>query len=131
MKYNRNDISLQLCDTQSRFDIVLISPNTTSSGTFHTNLLIAPESINIRALEASDFKNVISYGLCRKNTITMSSLSEKRLTVAVQRKIPICSSRTIDEQEISRLLIPDLSIEENLGIIATLIAIGVLPAEHF
>ena len=63
----------------------------------HTALLPGGLSALTRALPA---ETVVSYGSASRNTLTLSSLEERRASVAVQREFIALDGRAVERQEL-------------------------------
>lgn len=105
------------CTHGSSCDICLLS----SAGTpTHTDakILIIPDTKQISTLNAQE---VISYGLCCKNTLTVSSCIDNTLVISLQRKIRTLGDASIEEQDFSVKISDPDEPEMILAAIATLL----------
>lgn len=122
------DCALITNPQSARLDIALVSGSLYKKPYFsEAKLLIIPDSLDRDIIPAFSSKNIISYGLCRKNTITASSLIASRLAISLQRKIEDICGNTIEEQEFIMSLHEGENAEEMLGLVSTLLAIGNSP----
>ncbi|MDR0382270.1 MAG: hypothetical protein LBH86_09815 [Oscillospiraceae bacterium] len=71
---------------------------------------------------------VITYGLSARDTLTLSSVTDDRLALAVQREIVDVAGRRVDRQEITLRRPPRLELWQCLACAGTLLAAGVDPA---
>lgn len=111
-------------------DIALVSENLCRKpDTITSKLVIVPDSLDRDLLSAFCAKNLISYGLCRKNTITASSLVKSRLAVSLQRKMADIYGRVIEEQEMIVSLKEPTHPEDALGLVSALLALGISPEQ--
>lgn len=113
-------------DSEIQFDLCVFEPN------FHRTLEVrnATRAIIPDTFRPSDLQfveNVITYGLCHKNTVTVSSLIGDDLVISIQREIPTLSGSTVDPQEFHIKLAPFGEIEDALAVVTTLLAFGVAP----
>ena len=67
-------------------------------------VLPGDKKLDCRYLQAG---RVVTYGLSGKNTVTLSSIDENRLFLALQREIISLDGRRIEQQE---LIIPDAQL---------------------
>lgn len=109
-------------------DVALIS-NTFSQKIFpiKSDIAIVPDSLDKDILSLISAKNVISYGLCTKNTVTASSLIGSKLGISLQRKIPDVYGRILDEQELFVDIDSGMRAEDALGIVSALLTLGTSP----
>lgn len=90
-----------------------------------SDLAIIPDTCKIQSL--NELKNIITYGLCRKNTVTVSSLIADDLVISVQREFPTLFGGTVDSQEFHVTLPNVEDVDDALAIVTTLLALGVSP----
>ena len=111
-------------------DVALIS-NTFSQKTFpiKSDITIIPDSLDKDILSLISAKNVISYGLCTKSTVTASSLIGSKLGISLQRKIPDVHGHILDEQELFVDIAGDVQTENALGIVSTFLVLGKPPED--
>lgn len=112
--------------SEIQFDLCVFEPN------FHktTDVCNATRAIIPDTFRPNDFRfaeNVITYGLCHKNTVTVSSLIEDDLVISIQREIPTLCGGIVDPQEFHIKLAPFGEIEDALAVVATLLVFGVTP----
>lgn len=119
-------VSSEPYDSNLRFDLCVYEPNfCRSTGTFSTALAIIPDSCSPRQFKNAE--SVITYGLCRKNTVTVSSLIGQDLVISVQREIPTLTGSIVDAQEF-HVLLPEVDdVDDVLAVVSTLLALGVDP----
>lgn len=91
--------------------------------------LIAPDCVNVDSLSGFSAKNVVSYGLCKKNTVTVSSLIGNRLVVSLQRELPTLYGDRLLEQDFCVNLLHAENADSVLGTVALLLVCGVPPHE--
>ncbi len=112
----------------ARLDIALVSGNLCRKPDIITSeLVIVPDSLDRDLLSAFCAKNLISYGLCRKNTVTASSLVKSRLAISLQRKMADIYGKVIEEQEMIISLKETEQPEDALGLVSALLALGIAP----
>ncbi len=122
------DCALITNPQSARVDIALVSGNLYKKPFFsESSLLILPDSLDRDIIPAFYAKNIISYGLCRKNTVTASSLVASRLAISLQRKLQDIGGKVIEEQEFIMPLNTGEKTEDMLGLVATLLATGTSP----
>ena len=85
-----------------KLDLLVVSPGATGWAgapalSCHTALLPGGLSALTRALPA---ETVVSYGSASRNTLTLSSLEERRASVAVQREFIALDGRAVERQEL-------------------------------
>ncbi len=110
----------------AKLDIALIS-GTLNSCPFPitSNIVIAPDSLKRDIFSSISANSLISYGLCRRNTVTASSLVGSKLAVSLQRKITDIRGQVLEEQELMVNIENGEFAEETLGIVSLLLALGV------
>lgn len=79
-----------------------------------------------RAFEA---KSAVSYGTSPRDTITISSLEEERLCLAIQRELVTVGGGVVERQELVLPFSPELPPLPYLAAVGTLLLLGV-PAEE-
>ena len=122
------DCALITNPQSARLDIALVSGKLYKRPyQSEAKLLIIPDSLDRDIVPAFSSRNIISYGLCRKNTITASSLIASRLAISLQRKFKDISGNEIEEQEIITSLKNVDKAEEMLGLVSTFLALGKSP----
>ncbi len=111
-------------------DVALISTTFSKKKlSIKSDIAIVPDSLNKDTLSSISAKSVISYGLCRKNTVTASSLIGSKLGISLQRKIPDVCGHIIDEQELFVDIDRGMHTEDALGVVSAMLALGINP-EH-
>lgn len=83
-------------------DLLVVSPGATGwagAGGLHCRLALVPEGagVLIKGLKA---EGVVSYGSGTKNTITLSSLEENRICLAIQRELVTVEGGMVERQEL-------------------------------
>ena len=105
-------------------DLTVISPSCSnlSAGCFKSLLvpsdLLLPSAVSVNPM-------IISYGLSSKDSITLSSISAKRLVITIQREFCTLGGKQVERQEIP--VEPHSPPLETLASIAALLIIGVEP----
>lgn len=129
-KNSADAVTLLVCsepyDSEIGFDLCVYEPN--FSKTAHAccaSLAIIPDTMHPIQLQKSE--HVITYGLCQKNTVTVSSLVQKDLVIAIQREIPTLAGEMVDAQEFHVKLSQFGDINDALAIVSTLLVSGVSP----
>ncbi len=113
-----------------KLDIALLSDSFKKCPTpIASNIVIAPDSLNRRIFSSISAQSLISYGLCRKNTITASSLVGSKLAVSLQRKINDICGHTLEEQELMVNIKNGEFAQEVLGLVSLLLALGTPTSE--
>ncbi len=79
-----------------------------------------------RAFEA---KSAVSYGTSPRDTITISSVEEERLCLAIQRELVTVGGGVVERQELVLPFSPELPPLPYLAAVGTLLLLGV-PAEE-
>lgn len=110
-------------------DLLVVSPQATGwagAGTLSCRTALLPGGLSAltRALPAG---TVLSYGASSRNTLTLSSLDEQRVSVAVQREFVALNGRAVDRQEFifpCDGLSPDLLLAEA----GAALLLGLLPS---
>lgn len=124
------EFGIRLAESGDVFDSVLIgTPPQLYNKTFTSKTLIVPDCMNASELSPIHAESVISYGLRLKNTVTASSLIGEHLAVSIQRNIPTLCGNTVGEQEFIVNVRHGEHCDEILGIIATLLVIGISPED--
>lgn len=109
-------------------DIALISSSFSKKVfSIKSNIAIVPDSLDKNLASEISANNIISYGLCRKNTVTASSLIGSKLGISLQRKIPDVFGHILDEQELIVNIDDGAHTEEALGVVSALLALGICP----
>ena len=119
-----------LAESDVPFDLGLFAPEyNANSVSFSAKIVVAPDTLNPSLIQTCALHHVVTYGLCRKNTVTVSSLIDGKLVVSIQRDIVTLSDAHVDEQEfhvglnnpdaadavlavVTSLLLLDVSIEQ-------------------
>ncbi len=115
------------CDGES-YDVVVIGIDAPFDiPTCDTNILIIPDCINATGISQLTANSVVSYGLCKKNTLTVSSLIGSRLVVSIQREISTICGDNVGEQELCINIQNFDSVDMLLGIITTLLVADISP----
>ncbi len=119
-------VSSEPYDSNVRFDLCVYEPNFHRSiSELNTTLAIIPDSCKPQQFQNAD--NVITYGLCSKNTVTVSSLIAHDLVISVQREIPTLTGHPVDAQEFHVTLPQIDDVDDALAVVSTLLALGVPP----
>ncbi len=112
-------------------DLLVVSPHATgwagaTTLCCRTALLPGGLSALTRSLPAD---TVVSYGSCSRNTLTLSSLEERRAAVAVQREFVALDGRAVERQE---LVLPYDGTPPDLFLVqvGAALLLGRLPVEH-
>lgn len=127
---SRPEFGIRLAESGDAFDTVLIgNPPPMRCDHFTSKTLIVPDCMDASELSPILADSVISYGLRRKNTVTASSLIGTHLAVSVQRSIPTLCGSTVGEQEFIVNVSHGEHSDEILGIIATLLVLGISPED--
>ena len=120
-----SDCALMTNAKKADFDIALISGTLCRRpDRINSKLIIVPDYLDRDLLEAFCGEEIVSYGFCRKNTVTASSLIKSRLAVSLQRKMSDIFGNIIEEQEIITTLQNGEDAEAVLGLTPTLLALG-------
>lgn len=109
------------------YDAVLIGTDPPEICTCNADILIVADCISARKILPLKAKSVISYGLCQKDTVTVSSLINKRLVISLQREIPTLLNHIVSEQDFCIDIKCTDIIDSTLGIIAALLVSDVSP----
>ncbi len=113
-------------DSEIQFDLCVFEPNFQNRSELrNATRAIIPDSF--RPEDLGPMENAITYGLCHKNTVTVSSLIGNDLVISVQREIPTLSGDPVDPQEFHIKLAPFGDVEDALAVVTTLLAFGVTP----
>ena len=119
---------VRIANRCNSFDAVLIdNPPPGRHDTFTSKILIVPDCMDASAIPECFSDSVISYGLRKKNTVTVSSLIGERLAVTVQRQIPTANGNVVAEQEFPINITHGENSDKALGIISTLLVLDVPP----
>lgn len=65
------------------------------------NIVVAPATCDASCVAKYSPRSIVSFGLCCKNTITVSSLLENILIISIQRELVTLTNKHVDEQEFS------------------------------
>ena len=110
------------------YDAVIISTNPPEHiCPCNANILITPDCIGAKNISSLTSKSVVSYGLCKKNTLTVSSLIGTRLVVSLQCDITTMQNGTVGEQEFCIDIEHADGIDNFLGIVAALLVSDISP----
>ncbi len=112
-----SDVEFDLCVYESEFCKNLKG--------IRSNLAIIPDTCKTQPFHETN--NIITYGLCRKNTVTVSSLVADDLVISVQREFPTLFGETVDAQEFHVKLPSIEDVDDTLALVTTLLALGVSP----
>ncbi|MEG2858226.1 MAG: hypothetical protein RR994_06370, partial [Clostridia bacterium] len=94
-----------------------------------SDIVIAPGTMPASCLESLAPRSIVTYGLCCKNTLTVSSHIDGTLFITLQRALITFVGNRVEEQEF-RVSVSDLSdVELVLAAVAVLILAGV-PISH-
>ena len=119
-------VSNEPYDTNVQFDLCVYEPNfRRNSAGLNTTLAIIPDSCKPNQFQNAE--NVITYGLCSKNTVTVSSLIANDLVISVQREIPTLTGCFVDAQEFHVTLSITDDVDDALAVVSTLLVLGVSP----
>ncbi len=128
-KVNSSHFSLEKANCSTLFDCIIIGEPPFELKKIHAKIAIAPDYILSDAIAPDSFENIITYGLCKKSTLTASSLIGERLVASLQREISTVSGEKIDEQEFFVTTKHAENSDEILGIVALLLVLGMEPCE--
>lgn len=83
-------------------DLLVVSPGATGwagAGGLHCRLALVPDGAGVlmRGLKA---EGAVSYGSGPKNTITLSSIEEERISIAIQRELVTVEGGMVERQEL-------------------------------
>ena len=113
-------------DSEIQFDLCVFEQNfSRRAHVCNATRAIIPDTFHPNNLRLAE--HVITYGLCHKNTVTVSSLIGDDLVISIQREIPTLCGGTVDPQEFHITLAPFGEIEDALAVVATLLVFGVTP----
>jgi len=113
-------------DSEVEFDLCVYEPDFCRNATgVRANLAIIPDSCKTQ--QFGGIKNIITYGLCRKNTVTVSSLIADDLVISVQREFPTLCGTAVDAQEFHVTLPSVDDVDDALALVTTLLTLGVSP----
>lgn len=119
-------LSSEPYDSEIPFDLCVYEPNFSKTApTCYASLAIIPDTL--RPVQFQGAQHVITYGLCQKNTVTVSSLVGEDLVIAIQREIPTLLGETVDAQEFHVKFSQFGDINDTLAIVSTLLVSGVSP----
>jgi len=129
-KLGKTDTAIRFYSNDLKYDVVLITPSACVAGlTIAAKHIIVPDCLDLNEISGELGKNVIGYGLLPKNTVTASSITQNCMSVAIQRKYTTVCGKTIGEQEFIIRSGLCAEPEKTLGIISTLLVLGVSPEE--
>lgn len=115
-----------LGNIKSQFDIFVIGDGKVKpQANIKASVVISPETIDTDIINSLSPKSVISYGICSKNTVTVSSLIETSLVVSIQRELVSLSGKRIEEQEIAIELEDAADLDSVLACIAVLFLLDI------
>ncbi len=109
------------------YDAVLIGTDPPEICTCNADILIVADCISSHRILPLTAKSVISYGLCQKDTVTVSSLINERLVISLQREIPTFLNHIVSEQDFCIDIKSADAIDTTLGIITALLVSDVSP----
>jgi hypothetical protein len=72
---------------------------------------------------------IVSYGMSKKDSVTISSIDENALVLSLQRELPTLSGRHLERQDIPMRRAPGTDADDMLASGAALLLLGVLPEE--
>lgn len=110
-----------ICIIESGYDGTIRLPS--------ASIAVVPECCDIEKVNALEPKSVVSYGLCCKNTVTVSSLIDSSLVISVQREIVTLSGTRIVEQEFSVEIRSTDRVDAVLAVVSALL-IADVPIEQ-
>lgn len=112
------------CKTDVEFgldaDLSIFTANTPKS-TCSSKIVISPDAKNI----STDANQIITYGLCCKNTLTISSCIGGHMVLSLQRSVITLSGSEIEVQDFPITVSDPDEPEVVLGTVAALIACDV------
>lgn len=83
-------------------DLLVVSPGAAGwagAGGLHCRLALVPEGAGV-LMKGLKAEGVVSYGSGTKNTITLSSLEENRICLAIQRELVTVEGNMVERQEL-------------------------------
>lgn len=83
-----------------------------------SKIVISPDAKNI----STDASEIITYGLCCKNTLTISSYIEDRMVLSLQRAVKTLTGKEVEVQDFPVIISDPDEPELVLAAVATLIA---------
>jgi hypothetical protein len=72
---------------------------------------------------------VISYGMSKKDSVTLSSIDEDSLVLSLQRELPTLQGRPLERQDIPVRCFPGGKADDVMASVAALLLLGVPPEE--
>ncbi|MDR0905650.1 MAG: hypothetical protein LBN00_05685 [Oscillospiraceae bacterium] len=106
----------------NRADVVVVSPRYRGAANVECGTVLTPDGGAITALGA---KNVVTYGMSPRATLTLSSLGETTAMLAVQREIATAHGTVVEEQEIK--VTAGKSADATLAAAGASIMLGLIP----
>ncbi len=111
-------------------DICILESGYEKSNSFpQADTVIVPDICSVSTINQLNPKSVITYGLSCKNTVTVSSLIQRKLIISIQREIVSLSRNRIIEQEFSIDLKDSSQIEALLASVSLLLVLDI-PVEQ-
>lgn len=116
----------QLNIVRSRFDIFVLGDSAAlNPDSAAASLVVAPETADAAIINSFKPKSVVSYGICGKNTVTVSSLIDSNLVISIQREIVSLSGKRIVEQELKSEIKSEDDIDPVLACVSVLLLLDV------
>lgn len=72
---------------------------------------------------------VVSYGMSKKDSVTISSIDKDSLVLSLQRELPTLLGRPLERQDIPIRCFPGAKADEVIASVAALLLLGVPPEE--
>ncbi|MBR5478850.1 MAG: hypothetical protein IKU84_01575 [Clostridia bacterium] len=101
-------------------DVCIFSASTPNS-MCTSKIAISPDAKNI----STDAVEIITYGLCCKNTLTISSYIENRMVISLQRSVKTLNGNEVEVQDFPVIISDPDEPELVLAAVATLIVCDV------
>lgn len=107
-------------NNKEQADIAVLSDGTKASFC-NTKILITPNSKEIKTTASE----IITYGLCCKNTLTISSFIENNMVFSLQRAIRSIGGRRVEVQDFPAIISDADELEVVLAAVSVLLAADV------
>lgn len=116
-------------DPDSGPRLLVVAPGWEQQCSLQCETVLLPGSA-ARLLDSIQARRAVSYGLCGRDTITLSSRTGQRLCAAVQRELVRLDGTVAERQEVVLNIEPGIGNMEALALVGAMLLLGAVPRQR-
>ena len=109
--------------------LLVVAPGWEQQCSLRCETVLLPGSA-ARLLDGIRARRAVSYGMCGRDTITLSSRAGARLCAAVQRELVRLDGTVAERQEVLLNVEPGMGNMEALALVGAMLLLGAVPGER-